>query len=411
MSSNSSNALTDNHDEVSDSNVSDFLKRLENLKQTTYSEEKNRAQRLEEEIEEAKRQRLARRPARSQSVSPEKFASSTSSAILCPPLSVVSSQKELATERMLTPNHSFDTSPSLSPTLAVADRETHVVAQNRALENNISKDLDASSLEQIRPKPELQATPMLRTVSSFPILGQDAHSVKLQSNSPASKHSSPLAFKSPQISTMEKIKMWEKSAEIKPTAPITGDEPTVVPMPKADDIERRGKKELEKEELSVSRLETSVDLSSRESESSTSSLATELLTQSESNIDDVKTAQSHACTVNEAAREERVEAKSTLLRRTSTINLPLSTTTASKSQSDANVDKEKDVSDREEERLYKFLRGSRQRSPQKDRLRSNYTPLFPSPSMVSIFQQPAAAICVINKYSITRGLLRPHFLQ
>ncbi|KAK9313267.1 hypothetical protein V1524DRAFT_449017 [Lipomyces starkeyi] len=387
--SNSSNALTGIHDEVSDSNVSDFLKRLENLKQTKDSEEKNRAQRLEEEIEEAKRQRLARRLARSRSVSPEKFALNTSSANLRPPRSVVSVPKELVIESKLTPNHSFDTSPSLSP--------THVVAQNRALARGISKNLDTLSPEQIRPEPKLQATPMLRTFSSSPILGQDAPPVKLQSNSPASKLSSPLAFKSTQISTMEKIKLWEKSVEIEPTAPIIVEEPTVVPMPKADDSERRGKKELEKEDLSVSRLETSVDLSSRENESSSSSLATELLTQSESNIDDVKTAQSLARTVNEAARQESGGAKSTLSRRTSTINLSLSTTTASQSQSDANVEKEKDVSDREEERLSKFLRGSRQRSPQKDRLRSNYTPLLPSPSMVSIFQKPMLPSVFINK--------------
>ncbi|KAK9355812.1 hypothetical protein V1505DRAFT_400616 [Lipomyces doorenjongii] len=381
MSSNSSNALTGNQDEVSDSNVSDFLKRFENLKQTTDSEEKNRAQRLEEEIEEAKRQRLARRLARSRSVSPEKFASSTSPANVCPPRSVVSVRNELATKSRLTPNHSFHTFPSLSPTLTVADRAT----QNRAFEHGISKDLDTSSPEQIRPKTKLQSTPMLRTFSSSPLLGQDAPSVKLQSNSPPSKLSSPLAFKSTQISTMEKIKMWEKSAEIEPAGPIIGDELTVVPMPKADDIERRGKKELEREDLSVSRLETSVDLSSRESESSSSSLATELLTQSESNIGDVKTAQSQARIVDEAAPQETGGAKSTLSRRTSTLNLSLSTTMASQPESDANIDKEKEVSDREEERLSKFLRASRQRSPQKDRLRSSYTPLLPSPSMVSIF--------------------------
>ncbi|KAJ8101390.1 hypothetical protein POJ06DRAFT_95871 [Lipomyces tetrasporus] len=393
MSPDSSSTLFENQDQVSDSAVSDFLKRLESLKQKTDSDEKDRAQKLEEEIEEAKRQRLARRLARSRSLSPEKFASSTSSAGIPPSRSTITVNNESITERKSTPRLSFDNSPVLSPTPAIAGRRSPVSAKESPLAQSISKfsGLDTSSPAQIRLNPAIQPTPVLRGVSPSPFLGRDTSSSRAPSNSPASNLSSPLAPKPTQsVSTMEKIKKWENSAEIDQSATIAGDEPTVVPMPKANDTESRSKKELESSEISVSRLEHIPDLSSsRESESSSSSIATELLMQAESKHNDIVAhPREQSVAVKQATSQECDNAISSLSRRTSGLNLTSTSTAASQSRFDSNIDKDKEAADREEERLSKFLRPSSQRPPQKDRLQlhSNYTPIFPSPSVVRIFR-------------------------
>ncbi|KAK9241167.1 hypothetical protein V1525DRAFT_335157 [Lipomyces kononenkoae] len=378
MSSSSSNVLPEDQDELSQTNVSNFLKRLDDLKQATGSDEKDRARRLEEEIAEARRQRLARRQARSGSVSPEKFVvhPSTQTRPAHPaPKSGVTVQKELTTAQKST-HLSYETCPSLSPTTAVAHRTVDVLPQT----SPSPKKSYASSPSQATSR--LQGTHGIPP----PSLGQDSRSVKITPSSPTLKVSAPLALKSAQgVSTMEKIKMWEKSAENVPAPEKIGEEPTVVPV--AADMESRGKKVIERSDVSLSPVDTSAELSTRESESSCSSLATEPLAQSESGIINSRPAQLHArSTVREEARKEN-DVESTLSLRSS------SSTVASTLCADANVSKEKHISDREEERLSKFLRPVSQTSPPKDRLRSNDAPYLPSPSMVSVFCTPLVLLC------------------
>ncbi|KAK9367703.1 hypothetical protein V1509DRAFT_665125 [Lipomyces kononenkoae] len=339
-SSSDNNVQPDDQEELTQTNVSKFLQRLEDLKQAAGSDDKDRARRLEEEIDEAKRQRIARRQARSRSISPEKFEVNPSTTNRPLSKSGVTSRKELKSTYL-----SYETHPSLSPTTAVADPAVDVPETSPS--EFSTHGIPASNLR--RDSPSVRNTP----------------------SSPALKVSAPLALKS-DVPTMEKIKMWERSAETVQAAEKGGDEPI-------DDNESRSKKGNERSNLSHSQAETSAELS-RESESSSSPVATEVSAQSDAAIINSKRAPLHArYTVSDQARKEN-DGVSTLSRSTSRLTLSPSSNVPSSARSEANVDKEKESSNREEERLSKFLRPASQLSSTKDRLHGNDAPYLPSPS-------------------------------
>ncbi|KAK9477633.1 hypothetical protein V1514DRAFT_333432 [Lipomyces japonicus] len=155
--------------DASDTKISDFLKRLEELKtQVADSASKDRTKQLEEEIAEAKRLRIARRQGRSRSVSPEKLSLSTpkstfekiqsdspSSIIAEPATPTPRRHRAARLDITSTPRLSFDQSPILSP--SSADRQPELSKLTRS-----SSNYNTNTIKPVRSE-----SPLGRKISKY----------------------------------------------------------------------------------------------------------------------------------------------------------------------------------------------------------------------------------------------------
>ncbi|KAK7204201.1 hypothetical protein BZA70DRAFT_290750 [Myxozyma melibiosi] len=187
---------TTSEEVVGDTNITDFLKRLEDLKLQSDDVERERSKKLEEEIEESKRQRLARRTARSGSTSPDKLSTMISTIRSCQTQPTAPSPSSLSAATALRSPTAFNQqtlSPSPSPRRARAQNSL-------SLAPNLSYDQTAS--------------PKSSPVENF--------SKRLQKlDSPAS----PLGVKTqpaPESPTRRNLSELEKTVDDSPKQSLTG---------------------------------------------------------------------------------------------------------------------------------------------------------------------------------------------